>query len=76
MKKNFIKITFVALFAIVSAYSLYYSKKRPLMADLVFDNIEALASGEITTPTNCPAGTILCVWVTYPGGSVTYYKRS
>ena len=46
MKKNIIKVAFVAAFAIVAGYNVYNSQKTEMMSDLAFENVEALAGGE------------------------------
>ena len=46
MKKNIIKVAFVAAFAIVAGYNVYSSQKTDMMSDLAFENVEALAGGE------------------------------
>ena len=46
MKKNIIKLAFVAAFAIVAGYNVYNSQKTDKMSELALDNIEALASSE------------------------------
>ena len=59
MKKNIIKVAFVAAFAIVAGYNVYNSQKTDAMYDLVLDNIEALATpetnDEFTSRTDCIA---------------------
>lgn len=47
MKKNILKVTLVAVFALVAGYNVYTSQKSSnVMSDLATANVEALASGE------------------------------
>ena len=59
MKKNTLKVAFIAAFAIVAGYNVYNSHKTDAMYDLVLDNIEALATpetnDEFTSRTDCIA---------------------
>lgn len=48
MKKHFLKIGFVAVFATVAGYGVYTSQKSDAVSDLVLANVEALAGGETT----------------------------
>lgn len=63
MKKNILKIAFVAAFTFVVGYGVYTAKaETALLSDIALDNVEALAGGETET---CPKG---CV----SGGSGCY----
>lgn len=53
MKKNILKATFVAAFALFAGYNVYTSQKSDVMSDLALANVEALASGEWGTGFNC-----------------------
>ena len=46
MKKNFIKVAFVAAFASIAGYGVYTSQQKVEMSDLAMANVEALANGE------------------------------
>ena len=46
MKKNIIKVAFIAAFAIVAGYNVYNSQITDIKSDLALDNVEALAYGE------------------------------
>ena len=47
MKKNILKATLVAAFALAAGYNVYTSQKSSdVMSDLALTNVEALASGE------------------------------
>jgi hypothetical protein len=48
MKKNIIKVAFVAAFALIAGYNVYSSQKTDMMSDLALANVEALASCEWT----------------------------
>ena len=44
--KTFMKVAFVAIFAVTAGYGVYASQKADVMSELVLANVEALASGE------------------------------
>ena len=46
MKKNFIKVAFVAAFASIAGYGVYTSQQKVEMSDLAKANVEALALGK------------------------------
>mgnify|MGYP003419974442 CR=1 FL=1 len=73
MKKNIIKVAFVAAFAIVAGYNVYNSQKTDKMSDLAMENIEALARREMDAGTcwgagpnmsnvTCYGGYKICCW--------------
>ena len=43
MKKNILKTTLVATFALLAGYNVYNSQKSDVMSDLALANVEALA---------------------------------
>lgn len=43
MKKNILKVAFVAAFALVAGYGVYTSHTENDLSDLALDNVEALA---------------------------------
>lgn len=45
MKKNSLKVTLVAAFALFAGYNVYTSQKSETISDLVLANAEALADG-------------------------------
>lgn len=49
MKKNIRKIAFLVVLAMVASYNVLSSRIETTMSDLVLDNVEALASGEMGT---------------------------
>ncbi|HCK23656.1 MAG TPA: hypothetical protein DHW31_02555 [Bacteroides graminisolvens] len=55
MKKNFIKIAFVAVVAVIAGYGVYSSQKSDILSDLVLANVEALAVNENPL---CPNGCV------------------
>jgi len=73
--KKIVKIAFVCAFAAIAGYNVYSSQKVSPLSELVLSNINALASGEVSTPTSCPGGLVLCAWIQGPFGSVTYYEE-
>lgn len=62
MKKNILKITLIAAFALVAGYNMYTSQKSDVMSDLATANVEALASYEWggTSDYKCKSGGIYC----------------
>lgn len=46
MKKNFVKVAFVAAFAAIAGYGVYTNQKADVMSDLTLANVEALANVE------------------------------
>lgn len=46
MKKNILKVTLVAAFALVAGYNVYSTQKSDVMSDLTLANVEALAAKE------------------------------
>ncbi|WP_237039629.1 NVEALA domain-containing protein [Phocaeicola faecalis] len=46
MKKNILKATVVAAFALIAGFNVYNSQKSDVMSELALANVEALADGE------------------------------
>ncbi len=46
MKKNILKATIVAAFALIAGMNVYNAQKSDVMSDLALANVEALASRE------------------------------
>lgn len=46
MKKNILKVAFVAAFAMMAGYGIYTNQTETNLSDLALDNVEALASCE------------------------------
>lgn len=44
--KKFMKVAFVAIFAVTAGYGVYSSQKADVMSELALADVEALASGE------------------------------
>ena len=53
MKKNILKVSLVAAFALFAGYNVYSSQKSDVMSDLVLANVEALASSEGSGDRKC-----------------------
>ena len=53
MKKNILKVAFVAAFALVAGYGVFTAKTQTNLSDLALDNVEALAWGEGDPDFNC-----------------------
>ena len=66
MKKNILKVTLVATFALIAGYNVYNAQKSDVMSDLTLANVEALAGGEggatITCSRSCSDGIGQC-WI-------------
>ena len=45
MKKNILKATLVAAFALIAGMNVYNAQQSDVMSDLALANVEALASG-------------------------------
>ena len=45
MKKNILKATLVAAFALIAGMNVYNAQKSDVLSDLALANVEALASG-------------------------------
>ena len=48
MKKNILKATVVAAFALVAGFNVYNSQKSDVMSELALANVEALAESELS----------------------------
>ncbi len=46
MKKNILKATIVAAFALIAGMNVYNAQRSDVMSDWALANVEALASGE------------------------------
>lgn len=46
MKKNIVKVAFMATFALLAGYGVYTAQTETNLSDLALDNVSALASGE------------------------------
>ena len=55
MKKNILKATLVAAFALIAGFNVYNSQKSDAMSELALANVEALARGEDSA---CPNGCV------------------
>ncbi|WP_455665273.1 NVEALA domain-containing protein [Phocaeicola sp.] len=53
MKKNILKVSLVAAFALFAGYNVYSSQKSDVMSDLALANMEALADPEQPNVDNC-----------------------
>ena len=54
MKKNILKLTFIAAVAVAAGYTAYsQSQKTETLSGLALENVEALAGGETNTSWNC-----------------------
>ena len=48
MKKNILKATLVAAFALIVGFNVYNSQKSDMMSELALANVEALAESELS----------------------------
>ena len=66
MKKNILKVTLVAAFALIAGFNVYNSQKSDVMSDLALTNVEALADGrEISIEYICKGNILGCYDGTY-----------
>ena len=75
MRKNTMKVALVAAVAAMAGYGVYAHQTKEMMSDMMLENVEALATGEVS-PTECPGGRHLCAWIHDPLGSTTYYDEN
>lgn len=62
MKKNILKVAVVAAVAFVAGYATYNAQKIEVVSDLVMENVEALATGEVIVgPWYCVGEDKICV---------------
>ena len=59
MRKNILKIAFVAAIAMVSGINVFNAQKSNVLSDIALANVEALAESEVDLPFYC-AGTGFC----------------
>lgn len=71
--KNFVKIVFVAVFAIVAGYGIYTNQKTDSISDLALANVEALAQSESGKDVYCCGNYGDCMY-TVSGGVVKGIK--
>ncbi len=63
MKKNILKVTLVAAFALIAGYNVYTSQKSDVeMSDLALANVEALADGRETSDEFTKSTCCVAVW--------------
>ena len=74
MKKNILKATVVAAFALVAGFNVYNSQKSDVMSELALANVEALADDESVT-VECPGGTDECARVLVGNTVHLFYKK-
>ena len=70
MKKNILKTTLVAAFALLAGYNVYNSQKAEGMSELALANVKALANAnESDDQDDCMSASDLCsILVIYPDG--------
>lgn len=62
MKKNILKVAFVAAFVAVAGYGIYANQKGTELSDLALSNVEALANDdEWGTGFNCRWDSYMCI---------------
>ena len=49
MKSRFLKIVFAAALVVAAGVTAYQAQEKEMMSDLTMENVEALASGDVTT---------------------------
>ena len=60
MKKNILKATLVAAFALIVGFNVYNSQKSDVMSELALANVEALAAGEFGRDICLGSGNVTC----------------
>lgn len=68
MKKNFTRTAFVAVFALMTGYSVYASQQEKTMSDLALANVEALAGNEWEGDNECHMDTTFWECLKYTQG--------
>lgn len=75
MKKNILKVTLVAVFALIAGFNVYDSQKPDIISDLALANVEALAYYETNGDIYCPFSGYGCI-IKYTNGTYeTYYGK-
>ena len=69
MKKNILKATLVAAFALIVGFNVYNSQKSDVMSELALANVEALADPETSSDCVKKDGSQCWVLVVTPNGS-------
>ena len=75
MKKNILKATIVAAFALIAGMNVYNAQKSDVMSELALANVEALASWESDGDRYCPNSGYKCVIKYTNGTSITVDDR-
>ena len=60
MKKNIMKVVFVAAIALVSGINVFNAHKSEVLSDVAMANVEALAQGEVEIPYLCAGDDPFC----------------
>ena len=53
MKKNILKATLVAAFALIAGINVYNAQKSDVMSEMALANVDALAQGEVIVGMPC-----------------------
>ena len=61
MKKNILKVAFVAAIALVSGVNVFNSQKNVALSDVALANVEALSMDEVISGFTGPAETYDCI---------------
>lgn len=69
MKKNLLKVAFVAAIALVSGINAFNAQKSENLSDVVLANVEALADDESTGSIYCPYEGLGCI-IKYTNGTM------
>lgn len=78
MKKNILKVAFVAAFAIIAGYGVYATQTCTDLSDITLENVEALAAGESSSDcsTYCYSDSrATCIIMYTNGEGVTCYDH-
>lgn len=72
MKKNILKVAFVAAFAMMAGYGVYTTQVETNLSDLALDNVEALAGQEWDGDNTCHMDELFWECLKYSSGVGCY----
>lgn len=77
MKKHILKFSFALAVVVAAGYTVYSSQTSLKMTGIALNNVEALASGEISNSCRAAKNKECTVYVVSPSGnySVVYYEK-
>ncbi len=77
MRKNMMKVALVAAVAAMAGYGVYANQTKEMMSDVMLENVEALATGEGGSPSDCaiyctPDETCTCILKYYGADNIEH----